>query len=211
MGNVNIDFLVDDLKPVRFVKSSSAFILTAITTMAIAVLVAVTIGTRPDIAAANPAAIVLARSGILLLLGCVTLRELTISARPEIGSQSNGWKWIVVLAGVIPLITFTSWLRTQPTNFSIEISSSSMRCLGISISAAFAIATPLTLWLRRGATVTINRSAWLVGLTAGSLGAFCYNLNCPSQTIGYACIWYLLSVVLSTIAGRLMVPHFIRW
>ena len=66
-------------------------------------------------------------------------------------------------------------------------------------------------WLRRGAPVNINRSALLVGLAAGSFGTLCYSLYCPSNSVEYVGIWYGLSVTLSAVAGRLIVPRFIRW
>ena len=211
MGNINIDFLVDDLKPVRLVKSSTAFLLAMALTGVIALLIAATIGVRPDVAAADPATILLVRSGTLLLLGFATLQALALSARPGVGTQNNGWKWILAVAGLFPIATFFSWLQAKPIFFAAASSPSAVWCLGISLSSALVVGTALTIWLRRGAPVSINRSSLLVGLAAGSFGTFCYNLYCPSQSIEYVGIWYGLSVALSAGAGRLIIPRFIRW
>ncbi len=211
MANIDIDFLVDELRPVRPVKSSAAFLLATMLTTAIALIVAGTIGVRPDVAAAEPANIVLVRSGTLLLLGFATLQALALSARPGVGTQNNGWKWILAIAGLFPLAAFFSWLQAKPIFFAAATSPSAIWCVGISLSSALAVGAALTIWLRRGAPVNINRSSWLVGLAAGCFGTFCYSLYCPSQSVEYVGIWYGLCVAISAIAGRLIAPRFIRW
>lgn len=211
MSNLNIDFLVEDRKPVNLVKPSAAFLLAIALTAAIALLVAATIGIRADVAAADPATIVLVRSGTLLLLGFATLQALAWSARPEVGIQHNGWKWVLAVAGLFPLATFFSWLQAKPIFYAAAAAPSSVWCLGISLSSALVVGTGLTIWLRRGAPVNIYRSALLVGLAAGSFGTLCYSVYCPSNSVEYVGIWYGLSVALSAIAGRLIVPQFIRW
>lgn len=211
MGSINIDSLVDELRPRRPFKSSTAFLLVMTLTAAIAMLIAATIGVRTDLTAADPATIVLVRSGTLLLLGFSTLQALALSARPGVGTQNNGWKWTMAVAGLFPLVAVFSWLQAKPVFYAAAAAPSSIWCVGISLSSALAIGALLTFWLRRGAPVTINRSSWLVGLASGSFGTFCYSLYCPSQSVEYVGIWYALSVVLSAVAGRLIVPRFIRW
>jgi hypothetical protein len=211
MGKVNIDFLVENRKPVALLKPFTAHMLATALTAAVALLIAATIGVRPDVAAAAPSTIVLVRSGALLLLGLATLQALALSARPGVGSQNNGWKWLLAVAGLFPLTTVFSWLQGEPTFYAAAAAPSAIWCVGISLSSAFAVGAALTIWLRTGAPVNINRSALLVGLAAGSFGTFCYSLYCPSQSIEYVGIWYALSVALSAVAGRLIVPRFIRW
>jgi hypothetical protein len=211
MGNLNVDFLVEDRKPVRLLKPSTAILLAIGLTAAIVLLIAATIGLRPDVVAADPAAIVLVRSGTLLLLGLATLQALASSARPGVGSQDRGWKWILAVAGLFPLATLFSWLQSKPVVYAVAKAPSGIWCLGISLSAALLVGTTLTIWLRRGASVNIRRSGLLVGLAAGSFGTLCYSLYCPSNNVEYVGIWYGLSVTLSAIAGRFVVPRFIRW
>jgi hypothetical protein len=211
MGDLNIDFLVENRKPVRLVRPYTAFALATVLTATIALLIAATIGVRADVAAADPAAILLVRSAALLLLGYATLQALALSARPGISAQNNGWKWMLAAAGLFPLATFFSWVQTKPIVYAVAAAPSAIGCISISLSSAFVIGTVLTIWLRRGAPVNIDRSALLVGLAAGCFGTFCYSLYCPSQSVEYVGIWYALSIALSAVAARIIVPRFIRW
>jgi len=211
MAKANIDFLVADLKPVQPLKLSGAYFLAAALIALISLLIVLIIGVRADIAVLAPKTIVLVRSGVLLLLGVATLHVIALSARPGVDTRSDGWKWTLAVAGMFPAVTAVNGLLGKPSAYEAVITSSGMWCIGISLTSALFIGAALTIWLRRGAPASINRSSWLIGLSAGSLGTFCYNLYCPSQSIEYVGVWYSLAVLFSAIAGRLIAPRFIRW
>ncbi len=211
MTKANIDMLVADLKPVQTLKLSGAYFLSTVLIAGICLLIVATIGIRADISAMTPGTILLFRSGVLLLLGSATLQALALSARPGVDSQNDGWKWTLAVAALFPLATVMSWLLARPSLYYAATASSGIWCLAISLAAALVVGTALVLWLRRGAPVRINRSAWLIGLAAGSFGTFCYNIYCPSRSVEYAGIWYTLAVAASAVAARLVAPRFIRW
>jgi hypothetical protein len=206
-----IDNLVDELQPTVPFRPKVAFAIAMAMTMFLAVIVSYFVGLRQDIAAGNPAQIVLIRSATLLLLGAAALHALAKSALPSVGVQDNGWKWALAFAAAFPALTMFSWWQGNPIFYSSFASSSRLTCLSITLVSALMIAGPLVMWLRKGAPVHINRSAYLVGIASGALGAFCYNLYCPSSSLEYVGIWYGAGIAISAVLGRLIVPTFIRW
>ena len=86
-----------------------------------------------------------------------------------------------------------------------------MKCLQVSLLGGLATAIPMVLHLRRGAPISPERAGWLTGISSGGLGAFAYNFHCPFNDLIYIGVWYTLAVGICAIAGRLIVPHLIRW
>jgi hypothetical protein len=208
---MNIDDLVADLTPVRRLAPAQAWTLAAALTMLTVFAVYTLYGLRSDIMAGQPAGIVVLRAGTLLLLGAAALTAVIASARPGVGHASHGWRWALGAALIFPLTSLVIVLNDRRMPMDELTSSNGPWCLGISGVSALAIGTALTLWLRRGAPVALNRAGWLIGLAAGSFGTFAYSLHCPSATIPYVGIWYTLTVGLCALAGRLIVPRFLRW
>ena len=208
---MNIETLVEDLRPMKPVQPRTAIGIAIAATAALGLTISLGFGLRADIAAMNPAPIVLLRAITLLFLGFATLQAMALSARPGVGLLNNGWKWLLGVAAFFPIFAALSWLQGNPAFYGAAGASSGFWCLATSISAAVMIGFVLTIWLRRGAPVNAHRSSWLVGLASGAFGTFCYNLYCPSQSIEYAGIWYSLAVGISACLARLTVPRFIRW
>ncbi len=206
-----IDELVADLTPVRRLAPGHAWALALALTVLAVLAVYALYGLRSDIMAGQPAGIVVLRAGALLLLGCAALTAVIASARPGVGHASHGWRWALGGALIFPLTSLVIVLADRRMPMDELTSPNGPWCLGISSISALAIGTALTLWLRRGAPVALNRAGWLVGLAAGSFGTFAYSLHCPSATIPYIGIWYTLAVGLCALAGRLIVPRFLRW
>lgn len=206
-----IEDLVADLTPVRRLVPGQAWAMAALLTVLAVVVVYLLYGLRGDIMAGQPAGIVVLRAGALLLLGCAALTAIVASARPGVGQSSHGWRWALGGALIFPLTSLVIVLADRRMPMGDLTSPNGPWCLGISCISALAIGTVLTLWLRRGAPVALNRAGWLIGLAAGSFGTFAYSLHCPSTTIPYVGIWYTLAVGLCALAGRLIAPRFLRW
>lgn len=211
MSIFSIEQLVDDLTPVRRLNGwHAALAVAAMTALAIAVT-AWRYGLRADVMAGQPSHMVMVRGVVLALLGTASLTAVIDSARPRVGRHSNGWSWMLGLALTFPLLTIALSISTATMPHAEMAAASAYWCIGISLSAALLIGTAMTLWLRRGAVMVAGRTAWLVGLTAGSFGTFAYSLHCPSSTIAYIGIWYTLAVGASAALGRLIVPRLLRW
>jgi hypothetical protein len=198
------------LAPVRPVQIWHGAAAAALLVLALSAAVALFYGVRGDIAALAPADIVLVRSAALLLAGVATAHAALSSTRPGVGQRAQGWPWAVAAAALFPLAGLITWLRGDYA-LSDMVGPSVPYCFGISLGCAALLAGALTLWLRRGAVMEPQRAGLLIGLTSGALGTLAYNIACPSNSIGYAAIWYSLCVAISAIAGRMILPRFLRW
>jgi hypothetical protein len=68
------------------------------------------------------------------------------------------------------------------------------------------------LWTMRGLAPTRPRLAGAAaGLLAGSLGALVYSLHCPEFAAPFIGLWYLLGMLIPTLAGTLLGPWVLRW
>ena len=207
----SIDSLVADLTPVARVRPRGALGLVLGTTALAIMWVALRFGIRPDLLAGTPHPIVVIRGGILLLLGFASLAGIVTAARPGVGQASHGWRWALAAAALFPVTSLLLSLVNGGFPQDDMHSPNGPWCLGISTVGATLIGGALTAWLRRGAPTALNRAGWLVGLAAGSFGAFAYGLHCPSTTVYYVGLWYSGAVAMCALAGRLIVPPLIRW
>lgn len=210
MKTTHFDHLVADLQPVKRVEPRNGWLLAAAGTALATTIVATQFGLRDDLMAGEPAGIVLLRAGALLLLGFAALAAVIDSARPRVGRRSNGWKWALAGALLFPVVAL---LVTMGNGLPMgDIMSPSARyCMGISLVSGLAIGGAVTAWLRHGAVTVLERTGWLVGLSAGAFGTFAYALHCPSQTITYIGLWYTLAIASCALIGRLTVPPLLRW
>jgi hypothetical protein len=198
--------LVDELTPVQPLNPKRAAIAPALLVLASVAAIVYFTGARQDLLAGNPHPMFLLRAGTLLLLAMVSGSALLAMASPTVGRHGNGWKIAVAAALLFPLAA----LLVAMTGQRLE-TLSGLQCLAYSLVIGTATAVPMVLWLRRGAPVSLERAGWLTGISAGAFGTFAYGFHCPFNSIVYIGFWYSLAVALCAVAGRLVVPHLIRW
>jgi hypothetical protein len=69
-----------------------------------------------------------------------------------------------------------------------------------------------TLWAMRGLAPThLTQAGAAAGLLAGSLGALVYSLHCPEMGAPFIGTWYLLGMLIPTLAGALLGRSVLRW
>ena len=210
MTNLTIQQLVDDLQPVRALRPMRSIAASlAIVGVALA-LIMLYFGPRPDLLAGKPDAMFLLRSGTLLLLGVTNAYAAIGFASPSVGRQSSSWQIAVAAALLFPMSALIVALSVSPSE-AIAATQTGMKCLQVSLLGGLATAIPMVLHLRRGAPISPERAGWLTGISSGGLGAFAYNFHCPFNDLIYIGVWYTLAVGICAIAGRLIVPHLIRW
>jgi hypothetical protein len=211
----DIEALVADLKPVRPVSQRSGVLAVLAATAFAACVVLGFYGGRADLMEGSPHPMVILRAGMLVLLGLATTVAAASAARPAVGQGQNGWLWALAAAGLMPLsatLLFGYHMMTgEPFATGAMDFHYAPWCLGLGSGSALLIGTVLVWWLRRGAPTGLNRAGWLVGLAAGSFGAFAYSLHCPSDSIYYVGLFYTLTVAVCAVVGRLIVPRLIRW
>ncbi len=209
-ANSLIEGLVEELEPVRTLKPKSGLAIVGGLTLIAGIAVATTLGVRNDLVMGMADEMFFLRSGVLLMLGIATATTVVNMARPGVGKLSRGWIWALVTAGLFPLTAaIMSALNMPPVEALRPMEG--LKCLAVSSIAALAIGSGLTLWLRQGAPTSPARAGWLVGIASGALGAAAYNIYCPFNDIYYVGLWFTIPVLVSAIAGRLVVPRLIRW
>lgn len=211
MSDKMIDSLVDDLTPVKPLKTRNGLALTLVIAAVFAVAVAVFGGLRGDILMGIPHPMFFLRAGALLLLGVTSSYAVIAMSQPAVGNSFKGWVWALLAALLFPATAIVMAMMAAPDNMAILVPRYGLECLGISMLLGTSIAATQVMWLRRGAPVALNRAGWLVGMSSGALGAAAYSLHCPFNSIFYVGLWYSLAVVLCAVVGRLVVPHLIRW
>ncbi len=209
----DFDVLVEELRPVRPLKTWHALCYTLAAATLVTLIVIYVYGLRTDLAKGVVHPMVLLRGGALLLLGISTMLAAIASGRPAVGRANGGagWWWTLATAALFPLSAAFLFISGAPVTLVDLHATLGMYCLKIGGAAALLIGTTLTLWLRQSAPTSPNQAGGLTGLAAGSLGTFAFSLHCPETGIYYIGLWYSLTVGLSALIGRLIVPRLVRW
>lgn len=168
-------------------------------------------GIRPDLMAGHPHAMFILAGGLFLLLGIASTTAALAMSSPRVGSDRNGWGWAAATASLLPLTALavslvegrSAWLASEPAHGLV--------CLSLSLVLGLIFAAILILWLRRGAPASPERAGLLTGIAAGSAGVVAFTFVCPINSIMHIGLWHGLAVTLSALAGRLIVPHLVRW
>lgn len=158
-------------------------------------------------------------NGLLLLLGSAATSSLVSSALPRVGPRGGAPFWGAAMFAIIPIVTVIMIVSLEANH---DHSSGAMsvlndpltyywQCGAYGTMAGSVIALASVLYLRRGAPVSIERSAWLTGLAAGAFGALAYNITCPLDTVAHIGIWHTIPVVAWAVIARIVVPPLIRW
>lgn len=209
--NLMIDHLVDELEPVRRIDPRWPVASTAAMTLIVALVVATLLPLRTDLLGGNPQAIFLLRSGVLALIGAATFAAAVAAARPGVGTARDGWRWALGFGAIFPLSALVLAIGEGGVPSSVIGASSAQRCVAAALVGGLLIGGPLTAWLRRGAVIDAARTGWLVGFASGAFALFAYNIACFSDTVTYIGLWYTSALGMAAIAGRLIVPRFLRW
>lgn len=212
MGDkIDLDAIAEDLTPVRPSSPVVAWAAAITLTLAGGVFVIATLGFRDAFGASATDPAFLVRTAILVMLALFALRSATAMARPEIGASHGELRWVAAIAGLVPIAAIIAALASQIPVAERLYPANGMECLTWSIGIGVVLGALLTWWLRRGAPVSPKRAGIVTGLAAGSLGALAYSMHCPHNDIVYIGLWYTLAIAATTLLGRLIVPHFIRW
>jgi hypothetical protein len=68
------------------------------------------------------------------------------------------------------------------------------------------------IWAMKGLAPTrLTLAGGAAGLLAGSVGAVIYSLHCPEMEVPFLGIWYVLGMLIPTVAGAVIGPRLLRW
>jgi hypothetical protein len=149
-------------------------------------------------------------NAMLLLLGAASAVGVVISGSPRVGSRGNAPEWGTAMLATLPLAAILTMVSGGHAHEGLE-DPAAFHCVSSPLAAAGLAGIACVLWLRRGAPVSIERSAWLVGIASGSLGTAAFGLTCALDTVSHLGLWHTAPVAIAAGIGRLVVPPLIRW
>ncbi|MDY7096684.1 MAG: DUF1109 domain-containing protein [Pseudomonadota bacterium] len=204
--------LTDDLKPVRRAKPVEGIALIAFATVIAAIASIASYEWWDGLLTGEASGYFLITHGLLLVLGAASTVALAASAMPRVGPRASAPLWAAIMVAIVPLVAVVSLMSGHSDHTHEGLNDPvAFMCTTASLAAGALVLVAAVLWLRRGAPVSIERSAWLAGLAAGSLGALAYGITCPLDTLAHVGLWHVAPVALSAVFARIVVPPLIRW
>jgi len=187
-----------------YVALAAAFVLAAI-------LFAVRLGPRPDIAAVALDPRFLLKFAVTLLLATTALALALRLARP---GAETGYAWLV-LAAAPALLAFGVLveLATMPaaTWGTRLIGTNWFYCLIFVSLFSLPLLAAALIGLRHGAPTRPALAGAVAGLLAGGLGAALYAAHCTDDSPLFVATWYTLAIAGVTIVGSLIGRRVLRW
>jgi len=155
-------------------------------------------------------------NGLLLVAGVASTLTLVASALPRVGAKSSGAWWSAAMLAVVPVAALIMLASVEATHDHSATAFADptlwyWECAAYGMVAGLLVAIAAVLFLRRGAPVALERTGWLTGLAAGSLGSVAYGVTCPLDSIAHVGIVHIAPAAISAVLGRLVVPRLIRW
>jgi hypothetical protein len=203
--------LVLDHAPVRPWSGRALAVALAVGGLLAAIMLAVELGLRPDIAEAarDPRFIMKFVDALALAASAFSLAILL--ARP---GAPIGWWWLALLAGpaVLAASVVAELLLVPASAWGARmIGENSRTCLTwIPLMSVPVLAAAL--WALRGAAPTRPAATGAVaGLLAGGIAAGLYAAHCPDDSPLFVATWYTLAIALVALAGALIGWRVLRW
>ena len=205
-----IDELASDLAPVKPIRLWHGLALVAVTALVTVLLVELLDGLWRGIMAGHASAEFFITNGMLALLGAAASYAVVTMASPRVGNTHEGARWSAIMLVLLPM---TALVMLGMSGFGQAVTGDMYGFECFMAGSAFGLLTAgaLTVWLRRGAPVSLKSAGTYTGIAAGAIGSFTYGLACPIDDIGHLGIWHVAPVILSGVAGRLAIPPLVRW
>ncbi len=204
--------LTEDLAPVKRVKPVEGAVLIGFAALIASVASIAVYEWWDGLLTGEASGYFLITHGLLLILGIASTLALVGGALPRVGARVDAPMWGAIMLGILPLGAIVSLLSGHGNHASSGLNDPvAFMCTTASLSAGALVLVAAVMWLRRGAPVSIERSGWLAGLAAGSLGTLAYGITCPLDTFAHVGLWHVAPVAIGAVVGRLVVPPLIRW
>lgn len=202
--------LTADLEPVRQFSSKTGLLWLAVATLAASAISIFFFSFWSGMFEGKASAFYWVTNGLLLVLGSACALGVVMSGSPRVGGRANAPEWALAMMTIVPvaaIITILSGGHIHETTSDPV----AFHCVSSSLAAAALVGIASILWLRRSAPVSIERSSWLVGITAGALGTVAFGVTCGLDSVSHLGIWHTVPLGIAAIIGRFVVPPLIRW
>lgn len=216
MSNASIDDLIDDLagelEPVRPRRLTRGSLWVAAGWVAGAGLLFRFSGMRHDLAeGVMMPPLPLLAFWLVVALGFAAAWSALRMGLPGVGRDYSGWRWAGLAALALPLSALVMALGDGHAAMEAARPENGIGCLVEGVMAGLGVGAALFAWLKAGAPTSPTRAGWVVGIAAGAAGATIVALHCASNDMMHIALWHGLAVVLSGLAGRLLLAPLLRW
>jgi hypothetical protein len=179
--------------------------------LAALVVLALTIGIRPDLDVAMLGGLFwmkLSYTGSLALIATLGLITLT---RPEAGPPRGLWLAVAPLAALAVISIVEAAAMDHDAWMHLWLGTSWRTCPFLIAVLALPIAAAIIRALRPFAPTQLRMTGAVAGLVAGAFSATIYCLHCPEVGAAFVLTWYTLGIALVAVAGALIGPRLLRW
>jgi len=175
------------------------------------VLMAIVFGVRPDIGAAMKTPLFWIRLALPL---CLALSALLTTARLSRPGVPVGRAWAGLAAPVLAVWIATLvllWLTPSDARLPLVMGNTWRVCPpNIALLSVPVFIT--VFWAMRGLAPTRPRLAGAAGgLLAGATATVAYCFHCPEMGVPFWAVWYLLGMLIPTLAGTALGPRLLNW
>lgn len=205
-----ISRLSDDLEPKAPMRARSGLALVALALTATVIVVASLYGLWWAGLAGGAAPIFYIGSAMLLVLGAAAGSAAVAMASPRVGNRNDGPLWGLAMIAVLPVTAIIIGF-SDGSHVHEMVHGYGLECMTYGSLAGLLVFAVLTLWLRRGAPVSLAAAGLYTGVAAGALGSFAYSLACPLDGVVHFGLWHVVPVALTAIIGRFAIPPLVRW
>jgi hypothetical protein len=176
-----------------------------------AVLFAVTLGPRPDIATVAGEPRFAFKIVLTLLLAATSFGLGLRLAHPADGAKP-WWLALAVVPFLLAIAVLTELSVLPAASWPEEtVGSNAELCLAsIPLLAAPVLMTMLVA-LRRGAPLRPGIAGAVAGLCAGGLGAALYATHCIDDSPLFVAVWYSLAIAVVSLVGAVAGSRVLRW
>jgi hypothetical protein len=213
---IETDALIDNLSRSVPAASRRSAVRTLLLYMMVGVLgafmlLALTIGVRPDLDVAMLGAMFWIKTGYTGALALVATLGLVTLTRPE--ARPPRWLWLVTAPFVaLALVAIVEAAAMEKAALRAAwLGSSWSQCPFAIALFALPIAAAFIYALRPFAPTRLRATGALVGMAAGALSATVYCLHCPEAGATFVLTWYTLGIVVVAGFGSLLGPRLLRW
>jgi hypothetical protein len=175
------------------------------------IVVLAVLGVRSDLQLAMHSFSLWMKWTYTLSLGVGALYAVNSLARPTPNSLRILWA-LVIPVFLLAAVGISELART-PTHewLSMWLGKSWKVCPWLVLALAVPIFAGLLRSFRRLAPTRMRAAGAAAGFAAGAWAATIYCLHCPEVSAIFVLTWYSLGIVLSTAAGAIFGPLFMRW
>jgi hypothetical protein len=179
--------------------------------LAAAILFAILLGPRPDIAqVASDAGFLFKLAATLTLAASAVWLSLRL-ARPGVEGGAAAVGLLIAPALVAVVAGIESMSLDPSTRMTKLIGTSWPTCLVYIPLISLPVLAATLIGLRHGAPTRPAIAGLVAGLAAGGLGAAIYALYCQENSALFLATWYTLGIVIVSAAGALAGSRVLRW